>query len=78
MSDRARTITESTLIPLSFMVAIMSAVWALADWRHDSDENARRIGQLERRVDGLSSMRDDLASIKFKVDLIRVEVRKPR
>lgn len=76
MNERMKAITETTLIPVSLMIAVMSAVWAVAAWRHDGEENSRRIQTLEHRVDGLSSMREDLASIKFKVDLIRVEVKK--
>ena len=78
MREQFKALTESTFIPISLMFAITSAVWAVAEWRHDGEENARRIANLEKRVDGLSSMKEDVASIKFKVDLLRVDIRKVR
>lgn len=78
MGEQIKSITERTFIPISMMIGISFAVGAVVEWRRDGEENAHRIQALERRVDGLSSIRDDVAQIKFKVDLIRVEVRKPR
>lgn len=70
MKEHVKALTESTLIPLSLVVGIVSIVWVAGHVSFQAEANAKAIDDLQRRQDSISQIQTDIAVIKTKVEAI--------
>lgn len=69
-----RSITESTLIPISLVITLLGGAFFVTYIYFQSDANAKAIEKLSAKQDVLSEMRVDIGIIKTEVESIKRKI----